>query len=80
MSLLTYTRKELEYLVEIGKKTPADLKHYDVCAEIAKAEKTQSRLAFEFKYQETKSIRVINKKKCPECHFPMGHPRKNILK
>jgi len=77
-NILTYTREKIKDLIAEGLARPEELKHYDICKEIGK--KTQSRIASDYGYEETKTIRYINKTKCPECHFPMGNPKQNILK
>lgn len=80
MNLLKYTREEIKKLVDDGIIKQTNLKHYDICKEIQQGNKTQGRIAQEFNFSETKTIRNINKSKCPDCHFPIGNSRKNILK
>lgn len=65
-SILEMTREEAEALGRIGFTHKAGL-HYDVCRALADG-KTQQQVAEEFNLSETKSVRLIKTKKCPECH------------
>lgn len=80
MNILKYSREQVKQFIDDGIMKPENLRHYDICKEIEAGKKTQGRLAQEFEISETKTIRNINKTKCPSCHFPMGNSRKNILK
>lgn len=80
MSILSWTRGQIVALVQDGLTREESIKHYDICKEIKEGKKTQGRIAEEFNIPDTRVIRHINKKKCPECHFPLGNPTKNILK
>jgi len=67
MSLLDYSIEEVRKRVEAGELNKKAVLHYEVCKAIAQG-KTQSKIAEEFNYSETKSIRWIKQHKCPDCN------------
>lgn len=66
MTILSLSRDEVKRLVDQGWLNKKALNHYDVCKAIAEG-KTQSMIAEEFNYSETKSIRWIKQHKCKGC-------------
>lgn len=66
MKITNLSREEVKKLIDDGWLNKKALNHFDVCKAIAQG-KTQSQIAEEFHYSETKSIRWIKQHKCPEC-------------
>jgi DNA-binding NarL/FixJ family response regulator len=66
MTILNYTREQVEALVSDGLMNKKSVKHFDVCKAIAEG-KTQNQIAKELDYSETKTIRWIKQHKCPDC-------------
>jgi len=67
MIITNLSREEVKKLMDDGWLNKKALNHYDVCKAIAQG-KTQSQIAEEFNYSETKSIRWIKQHKCPDCN------------
>lgn len=66
MNILSLTRGEVVAFVESGFMRPETIKHYDICKALSDG-KTQNEIAQEFKLSDSRVIRSIKEKKCPEC-------------
>lgn len=66
MNILDLDRKELEKLVESGLMRPENLKHYDVCKQLAEGKK-QNAIAEAMNIPDVRLVRYIKGKKCSEC-------------
>jgi uncharacterized protein YihD (DUF1040 family) len=67
MNILSLSRNEVVAFVESGFMKDADLKHYDICKELA-AGKTQEKIAEQFNLTDDSYVRKIKKRKCPDCY------------
>ncbi len=69
MSILTKTREEIKQLIADGLARPETLRHYDLCRAMAQG-MTQEQAVEKFGFTDDRYIRVIKKKKCPDCGRP----------
>ena len=69
MSLLDYSRKQIEDLVNAGLLRRENLKHYDLCKAMAQG-LTQEAAAEKFNLTDDRYVRMIKSKKCPDCNKP----------
>ena len=67
MNILALSRGEVVAFVESGILKPENLRHYDICKELA-AGKTQEKVAEEFNLTDDSYVRKIIKRKCPNCY------------
>lgn len=72
MSILIYTRQEIEEKILVGGWHKASLRHYEICKALAEG-KTQADIAEKFDVSDSRVVRFIKDKKCPEC----GNTRKH---
>lgn len=66
MNILSLTRKEVEFFISTGVMRPENLKHYDICKEIAEGKK-QNDVADKFNIPDVRHVRYIKNHKCKEC-------------
>lgn len=72
MSLLDYSRGQIAEMVEKGMMPKKNLDHYDICKALSEG-KTQAAIAEMFDLSESRGVRFIKDKKCPDC----GNTRKH---
>lgn len=67
MNILALSRGEVVAFVESGIMKPENLRHYDICKELASG-KTQEKVAEDFNLTDDSYVRKIKKRKCPDCY------------
>lgn len=66
MNILSLSREEVQHFIATGMFRPESLKHYDICRALQSG-KTQNAVAQEFDLSDSRTVRFIKEKKCPEC-------------
>ncbi len=66
MNILSLSRSEVVAFVDSGFMRPENIKHYDICTELASG-KTQNEIAQKFNLGDSRRVRKIKETKCPEC-------------
>lgn len=67
MSILKYSREQIEEFVNSGMMRKEILKHYDVCKALSSGV-TQEKAAEVFGLNDDSYVRKIKAVKCPECN------------
>jgi hypothetical protein len=66
MNILQLTREEVKFFISTGVMRPENLKHYDICKELASGKK-QNDIADKFDIPDVRHVRYIKEKKCHDC-------------
>lgn len=66
MNILSLSLTEVEDFVRAGMMRPENINHYKICKALSEG-KTQNEIAERFNLNDSRMVRWIKEKKCPEC-------------